>query len=390
MFEYFPGNYVWNLSVVGALNSGGQIDEIDRACRPLLEAAKAGSDAGTDEFLRVWTDLTDALVESALVEEKAGHDRTAGGMYARAANYLCTAERMLSAGHPARVPTYRRVLELAQKGFDLRDHSITRVDIPFEDTTLPAYFSAAPATSEGPAPVIMLLNGLDSTKEHMYVSGFWAELAARGISCLMLDQPGSGEALRLQGLIARRESETWASWVVDWLAARDDVDTARMGVVGWSLGGYYAPRVAAFEKRFALCVAWGANHNWGAVQRRRLDREGEHPVPHYWDHVKWVWGYDDLDEFIEFADSIHLDGVVDKITVPFLIVHGENDRQIPLEYAYRSYEQAVNAPSRDLRIFTRQEGGAEHIGIDHLPHVGAYIADWVTDTFAAMVAQPTG
>ena len=390
MFEYFPGNYVWNLSVVGALNSGGQIDEIDRACRPLLEAAKAGSDAGTDEFLRVWTDLTDALVESAVVEEKAGHDRTAGGMYARAANYLCTAERMLSAGHPARVPTYRRVLELAQKGFDLRDHSITRVDIPFEDTTLPAYFSAAPATSEGPAPVIMLLNGLDSTKEHMYVSGFWAELAARGISCLMLDQPGSGEALRLQGLIARRESETWASWVVDWLAARDDVDTARMGVVGWSLGGYYAPRVAAFEKRFALCVAWGANHNWGAVQRRRLDREGEHPVPHYWDHVKWVWGYDDLDEFIEFADSIHLDGVVDKITVPFLIVHGENDRQIPLEYAYRSYEQAVNAPSRDLRIFTRQEGGAEHIGIDHLPHVGAYIADWVTDTFAAMVAQPTG
>jgi len=390
MFEYFPGNYVWNLSVVGALNSGGQIDEIDRACRPLLEAAKAGSDAGTDEFLRVWTDLTDALVESARVEEKAGHDRTAGGMYARAANYLCTAERMLSAGHPARVPTYRRVLELAQKGFDLRDHSISRVAIPFEDTTLPGYFSAAPATSEGPAPVIMLINGLDSTKEHMYVSGFWAELAARGISCLMLDQPGTGEALRLQGLIARRESETWASWVVDWLAARDDVDTARMGVVGWSLGGYYAPRVAAFEKRFALCVAWGANHNWGAVQRRRLEREGEHPVPHYWDHVKWVWGYDDLDEFIEFADSIHLDGVVDKITVPFLIVHGENDRQIPLEYAYRSYEQAVNAPSRDLRIFTRQEGGAEHIGIDHLPHVGAYIADWVTDTFAAMVAQPTG
>ena len=50
----------------------------------------------------------------------------------------------------------------------------------------------------------------------------------------------------------------------------------------------------------------------------------------------------------------------------------------------------MNAPSRDLRIFTRREGGAEHIGIDHLPHVGAFIADWVTDTFAAMVAQPTG
>jgi len=147
--------------------------------------------------------------------------------------------------------------------------------------------------------------------------------------------------------------------------------------------------VAAFEKRFSLCVAWGANHNWGAVQRRRLQREGEHPVPHYWDHVKWVWGYDDLDEFIEFADTIHLDGVVEKITVPFLVVHGENDRQIPLEYAHRSYDQAVNAASRQLRIFTREEGGAEHIGLDDLPKVSSYVADWVSDTFGSTSSQPT-
>ncbi|MGW5154649.1 alpha/beta hydrolase family protein [Nonomuraea wenchangensis] len=76
----------------------------------------------------------------------------------------------------------------------------------------------------------------------MYSSSRW-ELAARGISCLMLDQPGTGEALRLQGL------------------------TARIGISGWSLGGSYAPRAAAFEQRCALCVAWGANHDWGAVQR---------------------------------------------------------------------------------------------------------------------------
>jgi hypothetical protein len=47
---------------------------------------------------------------------------------------------------------------------------------------------------------------------------------------------------------------------------------------------------AAFEKRFKLCVAWGANHNWGELQRRRLAKEGDWPVPHYWDHVMWVWG----------------------------------------------------------------------------------------------------
>ena len=71
--------------------------------------------------------------------------------------------------------------------------------------------------------------------------------------------------------------------------------------------------------------------------------------------------------FIEFANGVNLDGVAEKITVPFLICHGANDRQIPVEYARRSYEQAVNSPKRQLRIFTPEEGGAEHIGLDHLP-----------------------
>jgi hypothetical protein len=63
----------------------------------------------------------------------------------------------------------------------------------------------------------------------------------------------------------------------------------------------------------------------------------------------------DLDTFIDFADDVHLDGVVEKITVPFLIAHGANDRQIPLEYAHRSYEQTVNSSKRELRVFTPEE-----------------------------------
>jgi len=381
VFEYFPGNYVWNLGVVAALNSGGLIDEVDRACRPIKDAAARGEDAGTPDFLRAWTALTDQLVNQAEQAEKAGHARTAGQLYARATNYLCQAERMLSNSDPHRIPTYRRVLDLAQKAFDLKEHGqVSRVAIPYESTTLPAYFSQAPAARSGPAPVVVLVNGLDSTKEHQYSSGHWEELAARGISCLMLDQPGTGEALRLQGLTARIDTEVWAGAAVDWLATRDDVDAGRIGIVGWSLGGYFAPRAAAYEKRFALCVAWGANHNWGAVQRRRLEREGERPVPHYWEHVLWVWGHTDLDEFIDFADAVHLDGVVEHITVPFLIAHGANDRQIPLEYAHRSYEQAVYSPKRELRIFTPEEGATEHIGLDHLPYVSTFIADWVADT----------
>ena len=389
MFEYFPeGPYTYNLSVVATLNSGGLIDEVDRACRRITEAASAGEDAGTPVFLQAWADLTDQLVGQAEAAEKAGHLRTAGQLYFRASNYLAQAERMLAHSDPNRVPTYKRLLELAQRAFGLHSPRVSRVEIPYEGTTLPAYFSAAPATDHGPAPVIVLVNGLDSTKEHMYSSSHWEELAARGISCLMLDQPGTGEALRLQDLTARIDTEAWGGAAIDWLETRDDVDASRIGIVGWSLGGYYSPRAAAFEKRFALCVAWGANHNWGAVQRRRAEREGERPVPHYWEHVLWVWGQDGdehhLDAFLDFADDVHLDGVVENITVPFLIAHGANDRQIPVEMAHRSYEQAINSPKRELRVFTPEEGATEHIGLDHLPYVSTFIADWVADTFTEL------
>jgi dienelactone hydrolase len=386
VFEYFPGNYVWNLAVVAALNSGGLIDEVDRACRPLREASAGGENAGTGDFLRVWTDLTDTLVAQAEAAEKAGHHRTAGQIYARATNYLVNAERMQAAHSAERLATYRRCLELMQRSFALADPLTTRVAVPYEGTTLPSYFTRAPAADQGPVPVMVLWNGLDSTKEHQYLSGFSKELAARGISTLMVDCPGSGEALRLQNLTARIDTEAWATACVDHLQSRADVRRDRIGLAGWSLGGYYAPRAAAFDKRIALVVAWGANHDWGAVQRARLDREGERPVPHYWEHVLWVWGHDDLDTFIEFADGINLDGIVEQITVPFLICHGENDRQIPLRYAHRSYDQAVNSPERELRVFTAAEGGAEHIGLDHLPYVSTYIADWVTGTFSELDA----
>ena len=96
MFEYFPGNYVWNLSVVAALNSGGTIDEVDRACRPIRDAATRGEDAGTEDFLRAWSTLVDQLTTDADAAEAAGRLRTAGQLYFRSSSYLSVAERMLT------------------------------------------------------------------------------------------------------------------------------------------------------------------------------------------------------------------------------------------------------------------------------------------------------
>jgi dipeptidyl aminopeptidase/acylaminoacyl peptidase len=202
----------------------------------------------------------------------------------------------------------------------------------------------------------------------------------------MVDQPGVGEALRIHGMVAIPDTERWAGAAVDYLETRSDVNRRQIGMIGWSLGGYFAPRAAAYERRFALCVAWGANHNWGELQRRRLAREGDRPVPHYWDHVMWVWGQPDMDSFMALMPQVTLVGHLANIKVPFLITHGANDRQIPVEYAHQSYDQAVNSPDRELKIFTAREGGVEHVSADNMEPVRSYIADWIADRFARMKA----
>lgn len=379
MYEIFPGNYVWNLSVNIALNTGAHITEVAKACAPVLEASQEGEDAGTEQFFQSWTQLADHLVGLAEEDEAAGHALTAGARYSRASVYYLTAERLQSRHYAPRWEAYRKGLAAFEKGITLGRQNCAKVEIPYEDTSLPALFVAAEGVT-GRAPCMVFYNGLDSTKEMAYGSGMAQQLARRGISTLIVDHPGSGEALRLRGLIGRYDSEHWSGPCVDWLQARDDIDADRIGVMAWSLGGYYAPRAAAFEKRFSLCVAWGANYNWGELQKRRLAREGDRPVPHYWDHVQWVFGKNTLDEFMEFAPSMSLVGVTEQITVPFLVTHGANDRQIPREYAVAQYETAFNSPKRELKWFTEREGGVEHCSADNIPAATGFISDWIADT----------
>jgi esterase/lipase len=387
MLEYFPSNYVWNLSTNLALGMGGSIGEIDLICRELIDASRSGDDAGTEEFFRVWCAYADRLVELALEDESNGRKLSAGAKYGRAATYFLTAERMQNRDFEPRVQAYRKMLYCFAKFIDLHQENCERIEIPYHGKVLAGLFVKGATTNHEPTPCIAHYNGLDSTKEMIYGSGIAQALARRGISTLMVDQPGVGEALRLQQLPAIVESEIWAAATADWLQARSDVVAEHIGVCAWSLGGYYAPRAAAFEKRFKLCVAWGANYNWGELQKRRLAREGDRPVPHYWEHVQWVWGKKTLEEFMEFAPRVTLEGVVEKITVPFLITHGSNDRQIPLEYAHLQYERATNSPKRELKIFTSREGGVEHVSADNQHNARDYIADWIAETFRDMGAS---
>ena len=390
MFKYFPTNYVWNLSVDLAIEMGARIGEIEEMCAPLQEAAKASDDAGTKAFRETWVRMADKLCALAEEDHSRGRSVSAGQKYVRASSYLITAERLQAHGAPGRLEIYKRQLALFALGSRLLGDPVQRVEIPYEGMHLSALYLPAEGLKPGErAPLLVQLNGLDSTKEMCYLAGQPAWLAKRGVSSLVIDQPGSGEALRLHGMTARYDAEHWASKVVDWLETRSEVDPKRIGCQGVSLGGYYCPRAVAMEPRFACGVAWGANHDWRDVQKRRLEKEGDFPVPHYWAHVCWVWGAKDIDEFMRIAENVHLDGVVEKIRVPFLVTHGEKDSQIPLKWSHRTYEQLVNSSKRELKIFTDREGGVQHASFDNVINAGHYISDWVAETLGGVVALHT-
>ena len=385
MFRYFPTNYVWNLSVDLAIEMGARIGEIETMCAPLQEAAKQPDAAGTKAFRETWSHMGDKLCALAAEDEARGRMISAGDKYGRAATYYLTAERLQAHGAEGREALYQRALEIFAHGIKLAAENCERVEIPYGKACISGLYVRAEGVS-GRAPILVQLNGLDSTKEMKYRVGLPRWLAQRGVSSLVIDQPGSGEALRLHGLTAVYNSEIWASKVVDWLEMRADVDPRRIGCEGVSLGGYYCPRAVAFEPRFACGVCWGANHDWRDVQKKRLAKEGSLPVPHYWSHVQWVWGARDIDEFMRIAENVHLDGVVERIRVPFLVTHGEKDSQIPLHWAQRTYDQLINSPRRELKIFTDREGGVQHSSFDNPANAGAYIADWVAETLGGRTA----
>jgi dienelactone hydrolase len=385
MFKYFPTNYVWNLSVDLAIEMGARIGEIEEMCAPLQDAAKQPDAEGTRAFRETWARMADKLCGLAEEDEARGRLISAGDKYGRAATYYITAERLLAHGSPGRIELYKRFIDVFNRGTRLAGENCERVEIPYGDAHIAGLYTRAEGVT-GPAPILVQVNGLDSTKEMKYRVGLPRWLAQRGVSSLVIDQPGTGEALRLHGMHAVFDSERWASKVVDWLETRSEIDPKRIGLEGVSLGGYYCPRAVAFEPRFAMGVVWGANHDWRDVQKKRLQKEGSFPVPHYWEHVQWVWGAKDQEDFMRIAENVHLDGVLDRIKVPFLVTHGSKDSQIPLHWAERSYEQLVNSPKRELKIFTEREGGVQHSSFDNSANAGAYIADWVAETLGGRTA----
>ncbi len=373
--DHFPGNFMWSnacLVTKGMAPYGAvALGEIDQVCEKLGKRQDE-----PDAWREEWCALGARLERAADAAEVEGRRMTAGNCYLRAGMYWFTGERFVYPGAQKR-EIGRRAIECQTKGLLRRYPNVEKVEVPYEGTTLPALFLKAPG-AKGRAPTVAVFDGMDNCKE-MSVLFAGLEFAARGWHTLAIDGPGQGESLRLRDIKTRHDYEAAGSAAYDSIAQRPEVDPKQVVVMGYSFGGYYAPRIAAFEKRYCACVAFGAMHwkmeEWVDGIRRAVKSDARKSAQSHF-QVPWVFGVKDLDEAVEMAKRFDLAGVAGRIECPFLVAHGANDRIVPPDSARRLYD-AVGSRRKTLKIFTAGEGGAEHCQVDNRQVGVDYIADWI-------------
>jgi 2,6-dihydroxypseudooxynicotine hydrolase len=243
-----------------------------------------------------------------------------------------------------------------------------RVEIPFEGRHLSGILRK-PAGVVRP-PVMIMCCGLDSAKEE--TEAYEAPFLARGIAILVFDGPGQGEAEYDWPI--RGNYETAVAAVCDYIAARADLDAARIGVWGVSLGGYYAPRAAAFEPRIGACVALSGPYDMGAHWDSLPDLTRE--ALRVRSHARTP------EEGRANASTLSLAGVAERIACPLYVVAGKLDRVIPWRDAERLAHE-VNGPV----VFSLIEDG-NHVANNRGYKWRLQTADWMADQLGARRSGP--
>ncbi len=313
-----------------------------------------------------WDDWCSAWSRRAALHETLGNDALAVGYRLSASEHLTRAAVCYHFAKFVFVHDYGQMRAAHEKAVACRNAALAyldppgeRVEIQYAGTRLYGILRK-PRGVDRP-PIVIMCMGLDSAKEEMetYESIF----LARGMATLAFDGPGQGEAeyeLRIRG-----DYEAPVKSVVDWVETRGDIDSDRIGLWGVSLGGYYAPRAAAFEKRVKACVSLSGPYDWSAIwpQMNELTREA------FRVRAKCAT----LDEARAYGANLTLNGVASKITCPLFIVAGKQDRIVPWQDSERLAREAGGA----VELLLIEEGN--HVANNRGYRYRAQSADWMAD-----------
>jgi dienelactone hydrolase len=251
----------------------------------------------------------------------------------------------------------RRTVENYRRALAHLNPPAEAIAIAYQGAALPGYLRK-PSAVDRP-PVVIIICGLDSVKEEM--NAFEEMFHRGGMATVTFDGPGQGES---EALPIEPAFEKAVGAVIDWIAARVDLDGGRIAAVGISLGGYYAGRAAAYETRLTCAVSVGGPYDFG---------EAFTTTPALTQKAFQVRSHSaDLETARHRAEALTLREAAPQIEMPFLVVFGKQDRLIPYQQAKELFA-AIR--SRDKRLELYEDGN--HV-CNNIPFVyRPFVRDWV-------------
>lgn len=311
-----------------------------------------------------WEDWCSAWSARAAVHESLGKDALSRGHGLSAGEHLTRAAVCYHFAKFVFVHDLGQMRAAHLKAVECRQAALPHLDPPGERVDIPYGASRLYGILRKPSkvsrpPLVVMCMGLDSAKEEM--DAYESIFLARGMATLAFDGPGQGEGE--YDFAIRGDYEAPVKAVFDWVEKRDDIDAARIGLWGVSLGGYYAPRAAAFEKRAKACIALSGPFDWADIwpDMNPLTREA----------FRVRAKCETPDAARAHGATLTLKGIASNITCPLYIVAGKLDRIVPWQDA----ETLAREAKGPVELVMIEDGN--HVANNRAYRYRTQSADWM-------------
>jgi dienelactone hydrolase len=365
MFDFFTPTHPFGGQtlrlVAQAQQGGGDVFDIARTCAKIEPGDK-------NRWEREWLDLAQTTEAKAKEALAAGHDHTAMQKFFHANQYYRMSDVFLTIAEEAKKSErFRKAQENFRAGAKLHSPPIEVVTVTCGNEAYDGYFCHPVQPKPGKWPAVLFLGGADAFAEEIYFGA--KPMLERGWAVLLVDTPGRGSSMYLKSIKTRPDYEVPGKACLDYLISRPEVDSQHVALVGISMAGYYAPRVAAFDKRVKALVAWSGCYSI-------LDDLYDF-CHHLQPTVQRLLGGVSHEEARRVLKEFSMAGIARNITCPTLITHGAADTLMSVDGAKRLFAE-IGAKDKTLKIYDEHDvGGRVHCSHDYWAENVPFMLDWL-------------
>jgi len=362
-----------------------------------IDAARRIKNDDVDAWYSEWKIAGERLYSTAEGMRRRGNNLSAKEAYLRASNYFRTAGFFMHdrANLGKAINTWKQSKRSFLNGI-MGAGNVEQVKIPYENTYLPAYYLRA-ASGDSKAPLLIVNTGFDGTAEELYFSVGVAAVK-RGYNCLLMEGPGQGEVIRLQKIPFRYDWEKVITPAIDYAASLPGVEKDKIAVMGISMGGYFAPRAAAFDDRIKACIANGgvfdvAEGVYGMLTPEEVSLLEKDPKAFdlaveevkkknlgckwFFDNGQWAFGAVSPSSLLTELKKYTLKDVASDIKCPVLVVNSQED--IFFKGQPEELYRHLKCP-KEFMVFTKEDTAQAHCQAGATALSNERIFNWLDKT----------